>query len=293
MTPEELRDLLVIAGLPCRVRADGEVIVQTCYFCGNERGNLELSVEINGYKCWACLAHGSVSGFLEQITGQRHHIAAQQRPKLAVPRVAEAAPFLAKPVAEIDSARRYLERRGVPVQVATEYGLVVCMEPGHLLYSRLAIPARDFWTGVVIGWIGRSYSGGHPKYLSTLTRKVITGWRVRDATKPTVVVEGHLDGIATHRAGYHAAVLSGTGSSGVEEWAARVPPVSPVVVMLDGSAQQEAHRLFWMVSKVRNRVAILELIGDQDPATLGPDVIRELITARLITTDLQTSRGST
>jgi hypothetical protein len=294
VTPEDLRELLIVAGLPCRVRRS-EVVVVTCYFCGNEKSNLELSAEKGVYKCWACNASGRLSVLLEQITGQVHHIPVQRGPKRdAGPRPGAATPFQSKPVAEVPSAVRYLERRrGLSVQVATEYGLVVCMEPGHLLYSRLAIPARDFWTGVILGWIGRSYTGGHPKYLSTLERKVITGWRVRDAGQPTVLVEGHLDGIAVHRAGYHAAVLSGTGSSGVEEWAARVPPLSPVVVLLDGGAQTEATRLFWMVSKVRERVSLLPLIGDQDPAALGPAVLRELITQRLITTDPQTSKGST
>jgi DNA primase len=144
----------------------------------------------------------------------------------------------------------------------------------HQLYARIAIPLREFWTGDVVGWTGRGYSEEHRKYVTTLPRKIITGWRQRSASAPVVIVEGPFDGIAAHRAGFHAAVLSGVGSSGVEEFAARCFDTRAIVVMLDGDALDIARRLCWKIAALGRPVTCARLAPGVDPAALGPDGVR-------------------
>lgn len=275
MTVDELKDLLSLSGWSCRIQR-GQVALETCYFCGNDRWNLELSPDKGVYGCWACRSGGRLDGLLQSLTGQSHHIPVQKG-KRALPSAKPVAPqeFRSKPVGAVQSALWYLHRRGVTVDVATAYGMVVCLEPGHLLENRICIPAREFWTAAVQGWVGRGYIPNvRPKYLSTMPRKTICGWWLRRPDIPTVVVEGLLDGIAVHQAGYSVAVLLGVGASGVVDWAARLAPEVPVVIMLDGSAGEQAHHLYWQIQPVRPTVALARLAPEADPSSIGPAGVR-------------------
>jgi hypothetical protein len=187
--------------------------------------------------------------------------------------------FQTKAIWEVESAARYLIKRNIPQDVASQYGIVVCMEPTHSLFGRICFPARDFWTSELVGWIGRSYTGKQPKYWSTLTRKVITGWRTRDKTIPTVLVEGPLDGLAVHRAGYQVGILSGTGATDLVRWASRLPIDSPVVIMLDPEAAIQAQQLYWQIHPVRaiGKTVMANLPIGEDPASLGVERVSEKI----------------
>lgn len=276
MTKDELYVLLQTGGYECRIKGR-DVALRTCTFCGNEKWNLGLDPEKGLYHCWACKAGGRVEVLLQQLTGQAFHIPVQPRDPMAVRApVQTATPFRMAPVATVPSAAHYLSRRALGTTEAAVYGIQVCIDPTHQLYGRIVIPALDFWTAVPVGWVGRSYTGGRPKYLSTLPRNVVTGWRVRSRVAPVVVVEGHFDGIAVHRAGYHAAVLSGQGSrEEVQRLAAFPAPGVDVVIMLDADAVSRATELYWLAKQVREAVRWVALPTDTDPATLSvPDLQR-------------------
>lgn len=282
MNPEELRQLLAASGWSCRVERH-EVTLEVCYFCGNAKHNLGLNPDKGLYYCWACRAGGRLDRLLQSLTGDTHHIPVQLgQKKAAVPAAKQATEFQAAPVKDVLSASLYLERRGMPTTVVEQYGLVVCTEAGHRLMGRICIPMKNFWTGETEGWVGRSYTGKNPKYLSTLERKVITGWRRRDQAVPAVVVEGPLDGIAAHRAGFQVAVLSGVGGAGVLEWASRLPPKTSIAVMLDGEALVQAQRLYWEIKTVRpTTVALVHLPAGEDPAKVGPEGVQAAVRSAL------------
>lgn len=283
MNAEELRQTLTVAGWTCRVQRT-EVVLEVCYFCGNEKYNLELSAEKGVFHCWACKRGGRLDGLLQTLTGQAHNIPVRRTARQPTPTKAPVGAFRSYPVTAVESAARYLTRRGISPDVASQYGMVVCAEPNHRLDGRIAIPAYDYWTGNVLGWVGRSYTGKQPKYLSTLTQKVITGWRQRDKDSTAVVVEGPLDGIAAHRAGFHAAVLAGVGGAGVREWASRLSPKASIAIMLDGDALQQAHQLYWQILPVRNaRVVVVSLGEEEDPASLGAEGVQLAVRQALST----------
>lgn len=271
MTAEELRQSLSAAGWSCRVQR-GEVVLEVCYFCGNEKFNLELSAEKGVFHCWNCRKGGRVDTLIRELTGQSVHIPVQRgakKPPAPTPNLPAVA-FQSIPIAEAGLAAHYLNQRGISPEVAAQYGMVLCTQPDHRLEGRIAIPSRDFWTGDLMGWVGRSYTGRIPKYISTLDRKVITGWRQRDRDMPAVIVEGPLDGVTVHRSGFQVAVLSGTGGAGVKEWAARLHPRSPIAIMLDGDALPQAHQLYWQILPLRTaRLVVVGLEARQDPASLG------------------------
>ena len=89
-------------------------------------------------------------------------------------------------------------------------------------------------------------------------------------------MEGFFDGIAVHRAGYQTAILLGIDSKSVEEFASRLPAKTPLLILLDGSAEKEASRLFWTISPIR-QVQQLSLPSGVDPGELHPSTLQRFI----------------
>jgi len=113
-----------------------------------------------------------------------------------------------------------LRKNGVDLALAARAGLVKERQGGgyyDFYRSRLMIPTYAT-TGEVVAFGGRALDGSEPKYLNTSTTPVYTKGRglyalnvarrtaaVRDAL---IVVEGYLDCIALHQAGFTNAVAS-------------------------------------------------------------------------------------
>ena len=280
MTPEDLQQQFVVMGVACRTHRD-EVVIETCRLCDNARWNLELNPVRGLYHCWACGAGGMLETLLRDWFNDPHlHIPVERggaRTASYTPMVPGT--FDSLPITKVPSAVAFLQRRGVDVRTATNYGLVVCTTATHKLMGRLVLPVRDYWTGEVLGYVGRTFTHGHPKYLSALaSRQVASGYRVRKATTPCVVVEGIFDGIAVHRAGFHVAILLGTTAPWLLEWAARLAPDTPLTILLDGTAQEEAVRLRWLLQSVRTEpVLVIALPVGRDPAEFHPYALKRLV----------------
>lgn len=122
-----------------------------------------------------------------------------------------------------------LERSGVDLAIASKAGLVKRGERGYYDFyrDRLMVPTYAT-TGEVIAFGGRALGDAEPKYLNTSTTPVYTKGRhlfalnvARRAAaqdKTLIVVEGYLDCIALHQAGFENAVAS-LGTSFTEEQA--------------------------------------------------------------------------
>jgi len=122
-----------------------------------------------------------------------------------------------------------LRRNRVDLEIAVKAGLVKRSERGFYDFyrDRLMVPTYAT-TGEVIAFGGRALGDEEPKYLNTSTTPVYTKGRhlyalnaarraaSRDGT--LIVVEGYLDCIALHQAGFENAVAS-LGTSFTEEQA--------------------------------------------------------------------------
>lgn len=280
MTAEELLSLLTLSGHPVRLMGD-EVALRDCWYCGNDRWNLELNADKGVFSCWNCRESGRLDSLLTDIRGEHIYIPVRLDAKATDGSLPAPAPsFKSKPADEILSASNYLIRRGLDPFHMRNYHLVVCLEPGHLLEGRICFPVQDFWTGTSFGHIGRAYvAGKKPKYLTDAPRKMIGGYRTRDRSRPCVMVEGFFDGIAVHRAGYQTAVLSGIDNQSVEEFASRLPVKTPLLILLDGSAEKEASTLFWTITPIR-QVQKLTLPSGVDPGELHPSALQKFISEK-------------
>ena len=297
MTPEDLRTILATAGVSCKIRGD-EVYVEICPYCSSDRWNLEINPVKGFAKCWACKQPkpGRADIAIATLTGVQYRIqtASREKKKGVAPTSDRPQEFKTLPIAEVPSAADYLSRRGYDSEVVKDFGLTVCVQDGHDLYGRIVIPIREYWTGYVMGWTGRSYTGGWPKYFNMVETVLVTGWRAPGRTTPAVVVEGHLDGIAVRRAGFSAAVIGGIGFSDLSDWAARLLPEQWAVVMLDGDAPEPARRLYWNIAAVRGeaRLRMVALDKTDDPGGLGPEIVKQYVQDAISSPDGTSQSGS-
>ncbi len=111
--------------------------------------------------------------------------------------------------------------------------------------NRLMVPTYAT-TGEVIAFGGRELGGGEPKYLNTSTTPVYTkgehlfalnvARRAAQADRTLIVVEGYLDGIALHQAGFEGTVAA-LGTAFTEKQAAeRRKYAEHIYLCFDGDA---------------------------------------------------------
>ncbi|HMD03274.1 MAG TPA: DNA primase, partial [Candidatus Baltobacteraceae bacterium] len=121
--------------------------------------------------------------------------------------------------AQWDGLVRELTANGIDLALAAKAGLVKAGQHGYYDFyrARLMIPTYAT-TGEVVAFGGRALDAGEPKYLNTSTTPVYTKGRglfalerARRAVGESgalIVVEGYLDCIALHQAGFGNAVAS-------------------------------------------------------------------------------------
>lgn len=112
-----------------------------------------------------------------------------------------------------------LEREGIGLAIAASAGLVKPGQRGYYDFyrDRLMVPTYST-TGEVIAFGGRALGDGEPKYLNTTTTPVYAkgrhlfalnvARRAAQADRTLIVVEGYLDCIALHQAGFRNAVAA-------------------------------------------------------------------------------------
>lgn len=146
---------------------------------------------------------------------------------------------------------RELERNGVDLALAARAGLVKAGQRGYYDFyrDRLMIPTYST-TGDVLAFGGRALGDGEPKYLNTSTTPVYTKGRhlfalnlarkAAQSDRTLIVVEGYLDCIALHQAGFGNAVAA-LGTSFTSEQATELRKYADYVFLcFDGDAAGSA-----------------------------------------------------
>ncbi len=144
-----------------------------------------------------------------------------------------------------------LSRNGVDLALAASAGLVKSGQRGYYDFyrNRLMVPTYST-TGEVIAFGGRAIGDAEPKYLNTSTTPAYTkghhlyalnlARRAAQNDRTIIVVEGYLDCIALHQAGFENAVAS-LGTSFTEEQAAELRKYAEYVFLcFDGDAAGSA-----------------------------------------------------
>jgi hypothetical protein len=279
MSPTELQSLLASRGHVCRIKKE-EVVVESCWFCGNDKWNLELSAAQGIYHCWSCDAgKGSRLDFLlNSRLGTDLHI------PVRIAKSGPARPLFSfddvpvTPAQRIHSAVAYLTRRGVRLEDMMRYEIGVCVKQGHQYYGRIIVPVREFWSQQTVGHVARGYTGERPKYLASYPQRVIAGYRQKNRNAPYLISEGVFDGISGARAGFNVGLLLGKSADGLLEWVSRVPDEAPIILLLDGDVGDATrNRYLWTVKAVRPDAKSISLPESMDPGVLEPEAMRRLV----------------
>ena len=198
-----------------------------------------------------------------------------------------------------DQLKRALVSSIIPESLLTEAGLLRKPEGGGASYdyfrNRVIFPIGDR-RGRVIAFGGRVLDDGQPKYLNSpdtpLFQKgrVLYGWalaRIAAAKDPSaIVVEGYMDVIALHRAGFATAVAPlGTALTEVQiEDLWRIAPEPVLCFDGDAAGQRAAARALARALPILKpglslRFATLPAAEDPDSLILhhGPAAMRELL----------------
>src|SRR5579872_7083928 len=173
-----------------------------------------------------------------------------------------------------------LRREGVDVQIALAAGLVKARGEGRGVYdvfrNRIMVPTYAT-TGEIVAFGGRALADENPKYLNTGTTPVYTKGRFvyalnvarRTAAKTgaLIVVEGYLDCIALHQAGFEGAVAS-LGTAFTPEQAAELRKYAENVFVCfdaDAAGQAATAKSLDALEKAGLNTKIVALPAGEDP----------------------------
>lgn len=144
-----------------------------------------------------------------------------------------------------------LQRADTDLAVAAKAGLLKAGQRGYYDFyrDRLMVPTYAT-TGEVIAFGGRAIGDAEPKYLNTATTPVYTkgehlfalnlARRAAQSDRTLIVVEGYLDCVAMHQAGFENAVAA-LGTSFTQEQAAQLRKYADYIFLcFDGDAAGSA-----------------------------------------------------
>ncbi len=196
-----------------------------------------------------------------------------------------------------DGLTRELAANNVDLTIATRAGLLKEGQRGHYDFfrGRLMIPTYATTTGEPIAFGGRTLGTDEPKYLNTGTTPVYTKGRGLYAldiarkgavkTDYVIVVEGYLDCIALHVAGFETAIAS-LGTAFTPEQAAEIKRYAKTAFLCydaDKAGRAATAKALDILIAAGVNVGVLELPAGEDPDSYvranGPQAFRERIAA--------------
>lgn len=199
-----------------------------------------------------------------------------------------------------DALLNFLASRDIPATLAAEAGLASERDGGGFFdrfRNRLMFPIRDS-DGNTVGFGGRALGDARPKYLNTAQTPVFDKSHLlygldlaKEAIRETsqvVIVEGYMDAIATHEAGYRNVVAS-MGTALTESQVNLIKRGNPEIVLaLDADAAGQmatlrglqtmtdnldadmvptisADRIMGFERKLKTEIRIVQIEGGKDP----------------------------
>lgn len=177
-----------------------------------------------------------------------------------------------------DGLRDVLQAASVDDNVAVQAGLLKQGQRGlyDFYRNRLMIPTTSV-TGETVAFGGRSLDGSEPKYINTTTTPIYTkgkmlygmnyARRAAGSKGALIVVEGYLDCIAMHRAGFDNTVASLGTAFTAEQAEVLRRYVTNVFVAYDGDAagQGATDKALELLEAAGLKARVLEFAVGEDP----------------------------
>lgn len=192
-----------------------------------------------------------------------------------------------------DSLTRALKEKGYSERELFEAGLVRQGKKGGVydtFRSRLMFPVIDV-RGNVIAFSGRILGDGEPKYMNSPETAVFSkshnlfGLNLAKKSKIgyIILVEGNIDVVSLHQAGFDCAVAS-LGTSLTPEQARLLSRYTKEIVLAydaDEAGKKASQRAIGLLEKLELKVRVLTVPGAKDPdefvRSRGADAFRSLL----------------
>ena len=192
-----------------------------------------------------------------------------------------------------ESLANAMRRKGYSDQEMFEAGLVKHGKSGGVydaFRNRLMFPVIDV-RGSVIGFSGRILGDGEPKYLNSPETPVFSkshnlfGLNLAKKSKNgyIILVEGNIDVVSLHQAGFDGAVAS-LGTSLTPEQARLISRYTNEVILCydsDEAGKKAASRGIGILEKLDLKVRVLQVPGAKDPDEFikkyGPEAFARLL----------------
>ena len=192
-----------------------------------------------------------------------------------------------------DSLVRAMQSKGYSERELADAGLVRRGKNGGVYDTfrmRLMFPVIDV-RGNVVAFSGRALGDVEPKYMNSPETPVFSkshnlfGLNLAKKSKSgyIILVEGNVDVVSLHQAGFDSAVAS-LGTSLTPEQARLLSRFTSEVVIsydADNAGKKAAERAIGLLDKLELRVRVLTVQGAKDPDEYikekGPDAFRNLI----------------
>jgi len=290
-----------------RGRRPGQLYGRCPIHGGGRVDAFHVSLSKNAFQCFACQARGNVLDLvaaMEQCSVREaarrlaHRFSIPGPPPAVVAAPAGSAggergnwlgkkegcnPPLSFTLRGADGSHPYLKARGISPDTAAQFGVGFYSGRG-LMSGRVVIPIHDPG-GKLVAYAGRSLDGSAPKYrLPAGFRKSQVLFNFHRAAawdqETVVVVEGYLDCLKVHQAGFPSVVaLMGTVLPEVPE-ALLLGQFQRVILMLDGddSGRRATEKIAAQLAG-RCSIRLVAVPAGSQPDQLERDEIRALLNA--------------
>lgn len=198
--------------------------------------------------------------------------------------------------------QKFFEEKSISWTKLLKAGLLGKREDGttyDIFYNRIIFPIRNIYDKIV-GFSGRTINDGLPKYLNSpetilfQKKEILYGenYAISNAYKSnySILVEGQLDVIALHQAGFKEAVAS-LGTAITENHIQKLWRAGDEIIMcLDGdeAGNKATHRVINLISPLINsnkKISFITLPPSTDPDNIinndGAEVFKQLLNQRI------------
>ena len=243
----------------------GELIFQTCPFCGNNRNNFQVNLDKDVYHDWACGASGRVTTLLKtrgiqvDTTPWR---SSNERKAVTFGTVS----FKDFTPLDYTQFKKFLDSRGLDAEDVKKYNLMTCDKGQYK--DKVIIPLYEgsvpaYFTARDPTLKGRYHQPKGINRKSLLLYYLGTEHRLR-----LYIVEGPFDGIILNKLGYSVCILTSSEMSEMQMDKIRKFGFEEVVVCLDGDLKKSSVSLCERLKKFGIQSKIILIPGDADPNDL-------------------------
>lgn len=245
-------------------RKGDQLAFHICPYCGNSKWNLEVSISLGIWHCWACDEAGRISKLFKLFNLAIPDMPEWKITKKEVPKelleLSKTGPI------RFSDYKRFFTAKGIEEEDISKYRFRIGTAGKHL--GKLIIPLYEGSNLVYI--VGRDLTIKGRYYNIAIEKVAILPYYLGEALcKYTLYLcEGAFDAICLNKLGFSAAALLGTMIFDEQIKKIKRFGFKECVVCLDGDAKSKAIKMYDQLIKSGIKASVAVIDGNEDPNDL-------------------------